>query len=88
MELELYCQYKSIEIRISKNGERLYYYLSVYQKGKELHLCIFDDKVFECEVDKLKTLQNGSNLKLVCNYNYKNNKANLSVVGVYLWKNN
>lgn len=88
MELEMLCDFKNIEIRNSKTGDRIYYYLTVIQKGRELHLCIFDDKAFTIEVDKLKTLPSGSQLKLVCNYNYRNNRANLNVVGVDLSKNN
>lgn len=87
MELEMYCEFKNLEIRNSKSGG-LYYYLTIIQKGKERHLCIFDDKVFENEVDKFKNLAVGTLLKFVCNYNYKNNKGNLFINKVVLWKNN
>ena len=85
MELHLYCDFKSIEVRNSKNGDKVYYYLTVNQKNVERHLCIFDDKSFEMEVDKLKTLSVNTSLDIVCNYSYKNNKGNLSVVRVGLW---
>lgn len=87
MELTMDCYYKSIEVRTSKKGDKIYYYLTVVQNGRVVHLCIFDDKAFELEVDKLKTLSNITRLKLVCNYNYRNNKGNLSIVRVDLWKN-
>lgn len=88
MELTMDCYYKSIEVRTSKAGEKIYYYLTVVQNGRDVHLCIFNDKAFEVEVEKLKTLQQNTRLILVCNYSYRNNKGNLSIVRVKLWKNN
>lgn len=83
MKLSLKCKFQSCESKTTINNKK-YYLVCVKQENLSIKVCFFNTDFIKVD---LSTLIPDTDVEIIYNCTYKNNKTNLFAESLHLWKN-